>query len=70
MNCGKTVVSVALLLLPSTVVLSAEADEAKDDPACPLVYINTTFENASPLFWEVGDSGEVNSADLLWLADQ
>ena len=59
MNCEKMVVSVALLLLPSTAVLSAEADEAKDDQACPLVYINTTFENASPLFWEINEAGEV-----------
>ncbi len=33
---------------------------ADESPSCPLVYINTTFENASPLFWEIGDAGEIN----------
>ena len=26
---------------------------------CPLVFINSTFENASPLFWEINEAGEV-----------
>jgi zinc carboxypeptidase/carboxypeptidase M14-like protein len=59
-NWVKTFVSVAVLMLQSLTAITAEP--AKVDavpPACPLVFINSTFENASPLFWEISESGEV-----------
>jgi len=41
--------------------ISAAAEEEDGGArSCPLVYIHTTFENASPLFWEIGESGEIN----------
>ncbi|MBC8869631.1 MAG: peptidase M14 [Planctomycetes bacterium] len=53
----------AVIVLAACVNASAAEEEGKADgstPPNPLIYINTTFENASPLFWEIGDSGEVN----------
>ena len=53
----------AAIVLAAGVNASAAEEEGKADgstPPSPLIYINTTFENASPLFWEIGDSGEVN----------
>lgn len=42
------------------VALPLMAEQGTKTAANPLVYINTVFENASPLFWEMGDQGEVN----------
>ena len=58
-NCLEICVSIVLLVLPCMVAMSAEASKPEDEPACPLVFINSTFENASPLFWEINDTGEV-----------
>ena len=58
-NCLVIRVFIALLVLPCTAAMSAEASKPEDEPACPLVFINSTFENASPLFWEINDTGEV-----------
>ena len=59
MNCLK----IAALVLAPTLLIStansAEVSETGEGPGCPLVYINSTFENASPLFWEVNEAGEV-----------
>lgn len=48
------------ILAAVVLVACGNAFAADESPSCPLVYINTTFENASPLFWEIGDAGEVN----------
>ncbi len=53
----------AAIVLAACVNASAAEEEGKADGGAtpnPLIYINSTFENASPLFWEIGDSGEVN----------
>ncbi len=52
----------ALMLAACVNATGAEKKDVADGgiPPTPLIYINTTFENASPLFWEMGDSGEVN----------
>ncbi len=45
---------------PCLAALSAEPARTEGEPpVSPLVFINTTFENASPLFWEINESGEV-----------
>ena len=61
MRSARTII--AAIALAVGVNTSATAEEGKADrsaPPNPLVYIDTTFENASPLFWEIGDAGEVN----------
>ncbi len=53
----------ATIMLAFAIAASAMAGEKETDPvtpATPLEYINTTFENASPLYWEIGPAGEVN----------
>ncbi|NQT16472.1 MAG: peptidase M14 [Planctomycetes bacterium] len=61
MKHARTVMA-AIVLAAGANGIAAEEESKADGgaPPSPLVYINTTFENASPLFWEVGDSGEVN----------
>ena len=61
MKHARTVMA-AIVLAAGVSGIAAEGERKADGsaPPSPLVYINTTFENASPLFWEVGDSGEVN----------
>ena len=53
---------VAIVLCPgiSTCAEEDAQQTGRGAAPCPLVYINTTFENASPLFWEIGATGEVN----------
>ena len=61
MKHARTIMAATVLAVG--VIATAAEDTGKADrsaPPSPLVYINTTFENASPLFWEIGDSGEVN----------
>ena len=46
--------------LTSTLMVAAStAQQAADTTATSLVYINTAFENASPLFWEIAEDGLV-----------
>jgi len=54
--------TLALVLALATCVAAQQevATSDRETPPCPLVYINTAFENASPLFWEIDDAGEVN----------
>jgi len=42
------------------VVFLSYGDSPKETVDSPLVYIDTAFENASPLYWEVGEGGDVN----------
>jgi hypothetical protein len=53
-GCG-VVLLFGLLSLQSQSILAQDAASK-----CPLIYINTAFENASPLYWRIDDSGEVN----------
>lgn len=54
---------VAAIILVAGINVCATEEKSKtvgSTPPSSLIYINSTFENASPLFWEIGDSGEVN----------
>ncbi len=52
--------AIVLALAVGAWTTAGENAAEPNTPACPLKYINTTFENASPLYWEIGDTGEVN----------
>jgi hypothetical protein len=56
-----TAVVLGWILTSSTTALTAEPD-ATQEPAgeSPLVFINTSFENASPLYWEIDEEGVVH----------
>lgn len=47
-----------LLLIPASAA-AAEAAATASVAASPLIYIDTSFENASPVDWSFGDSSEV-----------
>ncbi len=56
----RNLIALAGLAFPCLAAFSAEPARTEGEPpASPLVFINTTFENASPLFWEINESGEV-----------
>lgn len=48
------------IALSGPVRAAEETGKAAPPAASPLVYINTAFENASPLFWEINEQGEVD----------
>lgn len=61
MKHASTILSAIMLAMVVGTTATGQTDKADLSPTpCPLIYINTTFENASPLFWEIGDAGEVN----------
>lgn len=59
MNWFRILALVLVAILRISTANSAEVNPAGDVPDCPLVYISSTFENASPLFWEINEAGEV-----------
>jgi len=58
--CGLGLKAVLAVLVASVAAAPGECQTSAGTTACPLIYINTAFENASPLYWEIGASGEVN----------
>ncbi|MBN2296198.1 MAG: hypothetical protein JXM70_27455 [Pirellulales bacterium] len=60
MNYMKTFTAALVAAIQCLVAISAEPGKTDGESrACPLVFINSTFENASPLFWEINKVGEV-----------
>lgn len=57
-----TGITTAAIVLVAGISMCADEEDKTGDGSqpCPLVYIHTTFENASPLFWEIGEAGVVN----------
>ena len=55
-----TVSASLLLALAPALARSAGPGEGGDGAArCPLIYIDTSFENASPLYWDIDTDGVV-----------
>jgi hypothetical protein len=50
----------AVFLLTGVCLLSGLGAEAPASASCSLVYIDTRFENASRVFWEIDDEGAVH----------
>ena len=60
---GRTVwrlVASGMLLVCLASDLQAQQSPANPAATHPLAYINTSIENGSPLYWEIGNQGEVN----------
>ncbi len=56
----RNLAALAAFAFPCLSIFAAEPAASEGPlPASPLVFINTTFENASPLFWEINPSGQV-----------
>lgn len=61
MNVSRTIMAATLFIAGISACAGVKEDRAGHSvKPCPLIYISTSFENASPLFWEINEAGEAN----------